>query len=116
MKKRDGEFITGEYAGNGFMLIKRVVLERMIASFPYTRYVASHTVAVPSKSPNQYALFKCMIDEDTGEYLSEDYAFCKRWRSLGGELWLDTLGALVHIGPHEFIGCPQDRFRKSIAS
>jgi hypothetical protein len=30
-----------------------------------------------------------MIDPDTGEYLSEDYAFCRRWLALGGEIWPD---------------------------
>ena len=30
------------------------------------------------------------IDEDTGEYLSEDYAFCKRWRKIGGKIRMET--------------------------
>jgi hypothetical protein len=25
------------------------------------------------------SLFECMIDRVAGEYLSEDYAFCRRW-------------------------------------
>ncbi len=102
---RDG-FVTGVYAGTGFMLIRRAVFERLIAAFPETRYTAAHTQPVPSASPNQYALFDCMIDPDTGHYLSEDYAFCRRWRSLGGRLWLDTRGELTHIGTHEFAGRP----------
>lgn len=38
-----------------------------------------------------YALFECMIDPETCEYLSGDYAFCARWRALGGKIWLDGL-------------------------
>jgi hypothetical protein len=104
-ESRDG-FVPGLYAGTGFMLIKRAVFARMIAAFPETRYTTAHTQPVPSNSPNQYALFDCMIDTNTGHYLSEDYAFCRRWRNIGGRLWLDTVGELTHIGPHEFAGRP----------
>jgi hypothetical protein len=88
-------FVTSLYAGTGFMLIKRAVFARLIAAFPETRYTTAHTQPVPSNSPNQYALFDCMIDPDTGHYLSEDYAFCRCWRSIGGRLWLDTIGELT---------------------
>jgi hypothetical protein len=107
-ESRDG-FVTGVYAGTGFMLIRRSVFHRMIEAYPETRYTAAHTQPVPSASPNQYALFDCMIDPATRHYLSEDYAFCQRWRSIGGRLWLDTQGELTHIGPHEFAGRPHLR-------
>lgn len=103
------EFVAGFYAGTGFMLIRRAVFLRMIEAFPETRYTAAHTQPVPASSPNQYALFDCMIDPDTGHYLSEDYAFCRRWRSIGGRIWLDTQGELTHIGTHEFAGRPHLR-------
>ena len=102
-EERDG-FVTAEFAGTGFMLIKREALEQMIAAYPQTRFTASHNRATPNPSPNQYALFDCIIEPDTGHYLSEDYTFCKRWRSLGGKVWLDTKSSLIHIGPHEFVG------------
>jgi hypothetical protein len=105
---RDG-FVTGTYAGTGFMLIKREVLIRMMAAYPQLRYVASHVAARPSQSPHQYALFDCMIEPETGVYLSEDYTFCRRWRDLGGEIWLDTQGSLIHVGQHEFSGAPSAR-------
>jgi hypothetical protein len=105
---RDG-FVAGLYAGTGFMLIRRAVFRRMIEAFPETRYTSAHTQPIPADSPNQYALFDCMIDPATGHYLSEDYAFCQRWRSIGGRLWLDTRSELAHIGTHEFEGRPQLR-------
>jgi hypothetical protein len=106
---RDG-FVTGWYAGAGYMMISRSALRRMTEAFPETRYTAAHTGPVPDSSPNQYALFDCMIDPVTGHYLSEDYTFCARWRSIGGKIWLDTLGQLVHVGAHEFRGEPRLRF------
>ena len=108
LETQDG-FVTGLFAGTGFMLVKRSVFHRMIEAFPETRYTAAHTQPVPFSSPNQYALFDCMIDPDTGHYLSEDYAFCRRWRSIGGRVWLDTQGELTHIGTHEFAGRPHLR-------
>ena len=95
-------FVTAAYAGTGFMMIQREALLRMIAAYPETRYLHVHSQARPSQ--NQYALFDTLIDQETGEYLSEDYAFCRRWRALGGEVWLDMQSRLMHIGPHEFMG------------
>lgn len=109
-EERDG-FVTAEYAGTGFMLIKRDALERMQAAYPETRYSAAHDRATPNESQNLYALFDCLIAPETGEYLSEDYTFCRRWRALGGEVWLDTRSELIHIGPREFAGDAGARFK-----
>jgi len=103
-RKEENGFVTAEFAGTGFMLIQRSVLEQMMTAYPETRFTASHNRATPNPSPNQYALFDCIIEPETGHYLSEDYTFCKRWRAIGGEVWLDTQSQLIHVGPHEFIG------------
>jgi hypothetical protein len=106
IEARDG-FMTGSYAGTGFMLIKRRVFERMIAAHPETKYREGHTYPKAKQpSPHLYNLFDCTIDPDTGDYLSEDFTFCRRWRQLGEKLWLDTQSALVHVGSHEFRGEP----------
>jgi len=108
-RERDG-FVTGQYAGTGFMLIKRAVLERMILAYPQTRYVAAHIGTDFSDSAHKYALFDCMIEPESGHYLSEDYTFCRRWRDIGGEIWLDTHGRLTHVGAYDFEGRPDVRF------
>jgi len=70
---------------------------------------------VPNKSAQDqsYALFECLIDPVTREYLSEDFGFCRRWRTLGGKIWLDVEGSLTHTGPHDFVGAPALRFGAS---
>lgn len=109
--EQDGAFATGRYAGTGFMMIKRQTVEKMIAAYPGTRYKGIHAFPLPaSGAPDQYALFDCMIDSATGDYLSEDFAFCRRWRALGGRIWLDREGALTHCGPFDFRGNAAARF------
>jgi hypothetical protein len=108
-QERDG-FVTGVYAGAGFLLMKRGALERMAAHYPETHYRGAHNTPHPNPSPNLYALFDCMIDPQSGDYLSEDYAFCQRWRAMGGTLWLDTKSRLTHVGPHDFVGDVSVRF------
>jgi hypothetical protein len=108
-KTTDG-FVTGVYAGAGFLLIKRRVLELMAEKYPETHYTAAHTGALASQSPNLFALFDCLIDRETGHYLSEDYTFCSRWRALGGTIWLDSHSKLTHVGPYNFVGNTIVRF------
>ncbi|KAA1184507.1 hypothetical protein FP026_03790 [Rhizobium tropici] len=109
--ERDGDFVSAVYAGTGMLLIKRAVIERMIAAYPELRYNAIHAYPSTKRSPStQYALFECMVEEGTGIYLSEDFAFCHRWRALGGKIWLDTASKLSHTGPHRFIGNTAPRY------
>lgn len=108
-ERRDG-FITGEYAGAGFLLIKRGAILKLAAHFPDSAYVAAHNFTTPPCGKNLFALFECMIDPTTREYLSEDYAFCAKWRGIGGKIWLDTQSALVHTGPRDFEGDARARF------
>jgi len=111
-KVEDG-FSTAKYAGTGFQLIKRSVFERLIAAYPELRFKSIHALAREApKSQNLYALFECLIDDETGEYLSEDYAFCRRWRAIGGEIWLDLKSKLTHVGQDNFKGDTAFRYRE----
>jgi hypothetical protein len=110
LERRDG-FVTGLYAGTGFMMIRRQALMQMIAAYPQTRYSATHTRAASQRSEHFYALFDCMIEPETGHYLSEDYTFCRRWRDIGGRIWLDPTGQLYHVGAHDFVGRAEAHLR-----
>ena len=110
LRVEDG-FATGQYAGNGFQLMKRAVLERMFAAYPELQFKAIDTLTagMPSKD-NLFALFDCMIDPENGTYLSEDYSFCRRWKAIGGEIWLDLRSRLTHAGVQHFVGDCTSRF------
>ncbi|MDE2486604.1 MAG: hypothetical protein KGO51_04335 [Alphaproteobacteria bacterium] len=43
-------------------------------------------------------VFEPMIEGGTGQYLSEDYAFCRRFRDLGGEIFVDVESRYAHVG------------------
>lgn len=109
-EQRDA-FVSAQYAGCGFMLIKRGALERMIEAYPESAYRAAHCYA-NHKPEKAYALFECEIDRQEGLYLSEDFAFCRRFRAIGGKIWLDTKGKLNHVGSHSFAGNPEVRFAR----
>ena len=106
-REHRSEFITGIYAGTGFMLIRRSCFERLIAAYPKTKYNVAHTYPIPKeRSKNQYALFDCIIEPGTEIYLSEDFTFCRRWRDIGGKIWLDPKSRLSHTGTYRFAGSP----------
>ncbi|MCQ8241476.1 hypothetical protein [Rhizosaccharibacter radicis] len=102
-------FVPARYAGTGFMMIARPVIEQLVQAHPELTYRHLHADAASDATP-QHALFDCLIDRNTGTYLSEDYAFCQRWREQGGRVWIDTRSVLTHTGTAEFRGDPSRRF------
>jgi hypothetical protein len=99
-------FTRVRYAGTGFLMIRRHVLEQMCAHPAYAplQFFREHSRDALAGSPNRFALFECMIDAASGTYLSEDFAFCQRWTDLGGEIWADLQSRLDHVGPSVFHG------------
>jgi len=94
-------FLRTQYAATGFMLIARPVLERMAASYPALRYRGDHIVAAGAAA-TKHAFFDTMIAD--GESLPEDYSFCKRWRDIGGEIWVDLNSRFSHVGSYVYRG------------
>jgi hypothetical protein len=102
-------FVKVRYAGTGFLMIRRAALERMCAQYPQLKFKRDHSYDASTASENRYALFECMIADD-GTYLSEDFAFCKRWTDMGGEIWADLNSKLTHVGPLAFHGDLSSQF------
>jgi hypothetical protein len=105
-------FTRVRYAGTGFLMIRRHVLETMCAHPGYAalQFFREHSHDALAGSPNRFALFESMIDLATGTYLSEDFAFCKRWTDIGGEIWADLDSRLDHVGPAVFHGDVASQF------
>lgn len=90
-------------AGTGFMCVKRGVFERMFEAYPDLKYVNDIKLD-PKYEPFLYALYDTLIDPESRRYLSEDYAFCRLWQALDGEIWLDPRTGLNHVGHYVFKG------------
>jgi hypothetical protein len=105
-------FTRVRYAGTGFLMIRRHVLEKMCAHPDYAslQFFREHSRDALAGSPNRFALFECMIEPNSGTYLSEDFAFCRRWTDIGGEIWADLESRLDHVGPSVFHGDVASQF------
>lgn len=92
----------------GFLMIKRDVFTRMFEKYPELNCINDHQ----NKDLDSYcAVFDCMIDPDSKRYLSEDYAFCRRWQQMGGQIFADVQTTLGHVGNIRFSGTLQERLK-----
>lgn len=107
-----GGFTRVRYAGTGFLMVRRHVLEKMCGHPAYAslQFFREHSIDPLAGSSNRFALFECMIDPGTGTYLSEDFSFCKRWTDIGGEIWANIESRLDHVGPSVFHGDISSQF------
>lgn len=101
--KGEKGFARARYVATGFLMMARPALERMRTALPDHKINVTHVAGLPP-SENHYAFFDTMIDPESRQYLSEDYAFCRRWAGIGGEIWVDLTSKLTHIGSHAFQG------------
>ena len=96
-------FIEVSEAPTGFMTIKRQVFSRLTQAYPYLNYTPDGPPNNPLK-PLHWLFFDCKVDRDSGRYLSEDSAFCRRWRDIRGKVWVDSQSKLSHLGQYNFSG------------
>jgi hypothetical protein len=90
------------YAGTGFLMISRGAMTRITDAHSELR-ARMGDMADPLAA-QAVMVFDTMIEPETGQYLSEDYAFCRRWRDLGGEIWADVEARLTHVGHAAYTG------------
>lgn len=109
-QKREVEngFIQVLDGPTGFMVIKREVFEKMKEKFPELYCVNDHQ---NRDFDNYYAFFDCMIDPVSKRYLSEDYAFCRRWQQMDGKIYADVGTTLGHVGNLPFNGSLKERLK-----
>ena len=91
--------------GTGFMMIRRKTFEQFAEKFPETLYVPDHVRSENfdgSRKINMF--FQAEIEKESGRYLSEDYWFCFKVRSVGMKVWLCPWMHLQHSGYYTFAG------------
>jgi len=95
---RDG-LIEADFVPTGFMRIKRGVFDRLMAAYPELRYADSVVETMGDTTLRAaWDFFHMGIDPERQRYTTEDYAFCQRWRDVGGRLWVDPDITFSHVG------------------
>jgi hypothetical protein len=95
-------FMKMTEAPTGFMVIKRAVFERLMASYPDLSYVPDSIGEADLGL--HYRFFDVMVDPETRRYLSEDYGFCRLWSGLGESIYIDANSNLSHQGAKMYRG------------
>ncbi len=87
--------------GTGLMLISRNVFDRMAPSVRESKLGSTLVGSIKPEDKVRH-FFDTGVDEETGEFLSEDYAFCQRWQALGGKVYAAPWIRTIHVGVHHF--------------
>lgn len=101
----DGNTGTAEVTevGAAFALLTRAAATRIAQSYPELSYsgIGGET---------EYAVFMPMVHR--GRYKAEDFAFCRRWKAIGGKTHICPDVPLSHTGGHTFFGSLSDQFKQ----
>lgn len=98
---KDG-LVEVDGAPTGFMKIKRHVLEKLVEANKDRQFIGRHEEGDPDKHIKYTIIFERTFED--GIRYSGDYAFCRKWRSLGGQIVVDPELFLSHIGEETFSG------------
>jgi hypothetical protein len=77
--------------GFGCVLTSRACIERLVEAHPELAYPSPG----PDANPRCGLFVEGVVD---GAFRSEDYAFCRRWRALGGAIWAVLDCETIHAG------------------
>ena len=105
-------FASVRAIGSAAMLISRQALVAMAASDLVQE--ATLGLSAADGATGGWTFFETYVDEH-GVYLSEDYAFCDRWRRMGGTVQADLHTETQHIGPVVVQGDIAESIRASSA-
>lgn len=107
-QREDDGLAEVECLPGGFMMMQREAVARMQGAYRDLWYWDQHG----EQKRQIHDLFGCYTDASR-QFWSEDYAFCQRWRGIGGQVWLDPYIQLTHNGTTTFEGDPTSIFAKA---
>lgn len=87
------------FVGGAFVMITKSCAEKIAAAYPELEYEVDPGVT-------EFGVFDPIIihDGNMRRRLSEDYAFCYRYRKIGGKINVKLDVTLQHTGSHTFTG------------
>ena len=86
--------------GTGMLLVNRGVFEEMREAHP--EWARDGIGASGNEAFTEF--FACDLDDTGTRRTGEDISFCRRWRALGGTVFIDPTIAISHYGTHEYGG------------
>ncbi len=99
-------FLKVQATGAGVLLIKRMAIDAMLEKMPELIDDAIETqTAAPVLKAHGAKRYLTAFDKlkvDNGPPLSEDLAFCERWRRCGGEIWANVSHLIGHVGQFNY--------------
>ncbi len=101
LRNNPTEKVEVDYIGSGMMLIHRNVFQRLKESTPSYRS-DQHSTGGIEYGETIYNFWRTEIDPESNRLLSEDYNFCKMWKSVGGKIYLAPYAKVVHVGTYWF--------------
>ena len=98
----DSGLMEMKWLSSGCWCIKRSAVEKMVKAYPELTYVGDDNVSGKVIHglyiPQIFEIEEKVTGKKFKKYLSEDWSWCERWRSLGGQIFADTSIVLRHIG------------------
>jgi hypothetical protein len=92
-------YVEADGVPGGFMRLKRSVIEKMIEAYP--ECVKPYKMGGMKLTGVPY-LFEHIVNDDGA--LGEDYAFCERWKKIGGKIFIYPDITFCHYGRGEWHG------------
>ena len=103
--KIKNKVIEVTHSPTGFMMIKREVFDKMIKAYPDFYIKQLHIInGKPEERPHMWNFFDTLHDPESKTYMGEDFAFCKRWKDIGGTCHAWVMDQIIHVGEHQYAG------------
>jgi hypothetical protein len=103
--ERRGDFMKVAGLGMGCFLIRRDAIDIMLQKFPELNDTRMKFHAAKEMIPNR--IIRAFDgfdnpDDNTAGKMSEDLAFCARWRQCGGDIWAAIGHTIEHVGLYTY--------------
>ena len=93
--------------------MKKEVFDKMIQAYPKMKIKQKLLVnGIMGGSEEMWNFFDTEFNEETGDFMGEDYAFCKRWTNIGGKIYANVDAYITHHGDFAYRGRFIDECRK----
>jgi hypothetical protein len=101
LRENPNDILEIQHIGTGLLLISRKVFEDL-KPLVNTYKSDQKDIGGIKKGSDIYNFWQTVVDEESQRLLSEDYNFCRLWRSLGNKAYLAPYVVVSHMGTYLF--------------